>query len=239
MQLSACRGRNVTGACSDCKVRLVSVCSALEAEELSELERLAHASCYPARETLFHQGEPADAVYTVTAGTVRLYNLLSDGRRQIVGFALPGDFLGLSPGDTYRFSADAVEPVVACRFARNVYEGLSDRKPHLQRRLLEFATHELTLAREQMALLGRRSAEEKVATFLLGLRERWAVLFGGHESATVQLPMGRQDIADYLGLTIETVSRTLSRLAGTQAVLIVPGGVRLTDLPRLRRLAAI
>jgi CRP/FNR family transcriptional regulator len=234
-----CSGRSEAGGrCDGCQVRLVSVCAALEADELQRLESLAQPACYPAKETLFIQGEPADAVYNVTAGVVRLYKLLPDGRRQIVGFALPGDFLGLALRDSYGFSADAIEPVVACRFARGAYSTLVDEKPHLLRRLHDFATHELTLAQDQMMLLGRRTAEEKLVSFLLSLRDRWAKLYGGRMSATVQLPMSRQDIADFLGLTIETVSRTFTKLAKDKTLLIVPNGVRLLNLERMETLAA-
>jgi CRP/FNR family transcriptional regulator len=234
-----CVGRAVSGGrCDACQVRPVSVCAVLDADELRHLELLSQPSCHLAKETLFVQGEPAESVYNITSGVVRLYKMLPDGRRQIVGFALPGDFLGLALRDTYPFSADAIEPVVACRFARGAYAALVDEKPHLLRRLHEFATHELTLAQDQMMLLGRRTAEEKLVSFLLGLRERWAKLHGGKVSATVQLPMSRQDIADFLGLTIETVSRTFTRLAKDRTLLIVPDGVRLLNLERMEMLAA-
>ncbi len=233
-----CSGRAAGGRCDGCQVRMVSVCAALEADELQRLESLAQPACYPAKETLFIQGEQAEAVYNITAGVVRLYKLLPDGRRQIVGFALPGDFLGLALRDTYGVSADAVEPVVACRFARGAYSTLVDDKPHLLRRLHDVATHELTLAQDQMLLLGRRTAEEKLVSFLLSLRERWSRLHGGRLSATVHLPMSRQDIADFLGLTIETVSRTFTKLAKDKTILIVPDGVRLLNLERMEILVA-
>lgn len=226
------------GSCEHCQVRLMSVCAALEADELRRLESLAQPSCFAAKETLFIQGEPADSVYNMTAGTARLYKLLPDGRRQIVGFALPGDFLGLALRETYGFSADAIEPVTACRFSRAAYSALVDEQPALLRKLHDFATHELTLAQEQMMLLGRRTAEEKLISFLLGLRERWSRLHGDRVSATVQLPMSRQDIADFLGLTIETVSRTFTKLAKDRTLLIVPDGVRLLNVERMEMLAA-
>jgi CRP/FNR family transcriptional regulator len=233
-----CADHGAGEGCAGCRVRLVSVCAALEQDELRSLETLAQPACFPARKTLFVQGEPAGSVYNITSGVVRIYKLLPDGRRQIVGFALPGDFLGLALNDTYGFSADAIEPVVACRFSRSAYSSLVDEKPHLLRRLHEFATHELTHAHDQMLLLGRRTAEERLIAFLLALRDRWARLNGGHASATVPLPMSRQDIADYLGLTIETVSRTFSKLARDKVVLIVPDGVRLLNLARMETMVA-
>ena len=223
--------------CADCKVRLLSVCAALDGDELCVLEALAQTIDFEPRTNLFMQEQPANAVYNVTEGTVRLYKLLPDGRRQIVGFALPGDFLGLALDDQYAFSADAIGAVKACRFSREAFSNLVDEKPHLLRRLHEFATHELRLAQDQMVVLGRRTAEEKVASFLIGLRDRWARISG--VSVTVPLPMSRQDIADFLGLTIETVSRTLSQLARDKAILIVPDGVRLMDMARMEALAEV
>lgn len=223
-------------ACAGCNVRLISVCAALAPDELLTLEQLAHPAQFDARATLFVQGEEAESVYNITSGVARLYKLLPDGRRQIVGFALPGDFLGLAMRERYGFSADAIEPIAACRFARTAYSALVDEKPHLLRRLHDFATHELTLAQDQMMLLGRRSAEEKVVSFLLHMRDRWAKL--GRPSVTVPLPMSRQDIADFLGLTIETVSRTFTKLAKDKSIVIVPDGVRLMNLDRLQALAA-
>ncbi|WP_128971492.1 Crp/Fnr family transcriptional regulator [Bradyrhizobium tropiciagri] len=227
-----CRHGLATNGCEDCKVRLFSVCAALEAPELEELDRISQAREVPARTTLFEQSALAGSVFNVTEGVVRLYKSLPDGRRQIVGFALPGDFLGLALQDRYGVTAEAVTAVAVCRFARPAFLAYVDDKPHLLRRLHEFAGHELSLAQEQMLLLGRRTAEEKIAAFLLNMQARYARI--GTVSVTVPLPMSRQDIADYLGLTIETVSRTLTRLAREKAVLIVPDGVRLLDLERLK-----
>ncbi len=230
---SCSRARGEVG-CAKCKIRLLSVCAALDENELCELEALAQQTVFEPKKTLFIQDEPADAIYNITDGVVRLYKLLPDGRRQIIGFALPGNFLGLSMADRYGFSADAVVPVKACRFSREGFSNLLDDKPRLLRRLHELATHELTLAQDQMVVLGRRSAEEKVASLLIGLRDRWARVNG--LVVTVPLPMSRQDIADFLGLTIETVSRTLTRFAREKIILIVPDGVRLLDPRRMEAL---
>ena len=231
-----CSHSRVEGTCARCKVRGIGVCAALELSELSALEALAEDIHFAGKETIALQGDAADAVYTVTGGTVCLYKLLPDGRRQVVGFLLPGDFMGLALSERYAFCADAVGPVAACRFGRGAFTALTDRKPHLLRRLHEAATHELSLAQDHMVLLGRRTAEEKVAAFLVGLRDRRRRLGGG--GVTIPLPMTRGDIADYLGLTIETVSRTISRLARAKSILVVPDGVRLLDPARVEALAA-
>jgi CRP/FNR family transcriptional regulator len=133
--------------------------------------------------------------------------------------------------ERYAFSADAVGQVSACRFSRATFASLVDDKPHLLRRLHEAATHELTQAQDHMVLLGRRNAEEKVATFLVLLRDRLVRL--GHGAITLPLPMTRHDMADYLGLTLETVSRTISKLARDRVILVVPDGVRILEPARL------
>lgn len=232
----ACHHGRSENGCADCKVRLISVCSVLELTELEELEALSHHLTLDKGQTLFGQDEPAGSVFNVIAGTLRLIRLLPDGRRHVMGFALPGDFLGLALQERYSVSAEALGPVKTCRFGREDFAAVLAARPHLLRSLHERAGYELNLAQEQMLLLGRRTAEEKVAAFLLTLRDRYART--GHSSVTVELPMGRQDMADHLGLTIETVSRILNRLDRAHAILLVPGGVRLLDLPRLERLAA-
>lgn len=227
--------RSNTG-CAECSVRLVSVCGALKLSELEALERISQPTTFAPKAMLFDQGALASHVFNVTEGVVRLYKSLPDGRRQIMGFALPGDFLGLALMDRYGVTAEAVTPVKVCRFLRASFVSYIDGKPHFLRRLHEFAGHELSLAQDQMLLLGRKTAEEKVAAFLVNLQMRYARI--GPLSVTVALPMGRQDIADYLGLTIETVSRTLTKLAREKAILIVPDGVRLLSSERLDHLTA-
>jgi len=137
--------------------------------------------------------------------------------------------------DRYGVSAEAVTETRACRFPRKTFAEYVDEKPHLLRRLHEFAGHELSLAQDQMVLLGRRSAEERIAAFLVGLRERLARI--GQSSVTLSLPMSRQDIADFLGLTIETVSRTFTKLAKDKVLLVVPDGVRIMNPERLEAIA--
>lgn len=233
-RVHACGRQPGESYCDNCKVRSLAVCAALGSEELPELDSIVHHTRAEAKTTFIHQGETAESVFSVTEGVVRLYKLLSDGRRQIIGFAMPGDFLGLALHNRYGFSADAVDHVALCRFERRDFDNLVTAKPHFLRRLHEFATHELVIAQEQMTLIGRRSAEERVAAFLIAMRERWARIKG--PSVTIQLPMQRIDMADYLGLTIETVSRTLTKLARDGIILIVPEAVRVLDE---RRLAAI
>ncbi len=229
-------GQNHSGLhCAHCAVRPFSACGALHENELAELENLARSSCYAQRQQLFAQDEAAHSVYNITSGSVRLYRLLPDGRRQVVGFAIPGDFLGLSLAERTVYGAEALNSVTACRFGREAFSTFVNAHPQLLRRLYDLANHELSLAQEQMVLIGRRTAEERVICFLVGLRKRWAHI--NNNSVTVPLPMTRQDIADFLGLTIETVSRAISKLAREKALLVVPDGVRLLDAARLEAIA--
>ena len=175
-------------------------------------------------------------VHNLTAGVARLYKLLPDGRRQVIGFALPGDFLGTAPSDRYGYSVDAIGSVSACRLSLEAFTQFIEQRPHLLLRINEFVARELMLAQDQMLLLGRRTAEEKVAAFLVGWRGRQGQARDGQQ--TITLPMSRQDIADYLGLTIETVSRTLTRFEREKMLIIVAGGVRLLDAGRAAAMAA-
>ncbi|MDI1267319.1 MAG: helix-turn-helix domain-containing protein [bacterium] len=234
--ISANPNRVVFGRCTACAVRSLSICGGLDQDDLAEFERISRHVQLAPNEALFTAGEAARSVHNLTAGVARLYKLLPDGRRQVVGFALPGDFLGIMPSDRYSFSADAIDQVSVCRFSREAFTQFIEQRPHFLLRINEFAARELMLAQEQMVLLGRRTAEEKIAAFLVGWRDRLAHI--GDDRQTIALPMSRQDIADFLGLTIETVSRTLTRFEREKMLIIVTGGVRLLDPVRAAAMAA-
>ena len=222
--------------CADCLVRGFSVCASLDKIEIRDIEQLSRRVRFSTCETVFAQEDVTSSFYSMIDGVMRLYKLLPDGRRQIVGFALPGDFLGLTTADRHGFSADAIGSVTVCQFARGAFARFAEDKPNLLRRMNELTVQELNQAREHMVLLGRRSAEERVATFLVGWRDRLAAQKGA--SDIVSLPMSRQDIADYLGLTIETVSRTFTKLEREGIIEIIPGGVCLCNSARAEALAA-
>ena len=188
-------------------------------------------------ETLFAEGDETDSVYEMVRGMVRLYKLLPDGRRQITGFLSAGQFLGLAPEGVCVFTAEAITEVTVCRYKRTAFERLIDEVPGFARRLLAVTSHELHAAQDQMLLLGRKSATEKVASFLLLIADRHVNDKG--EDGAVEVPMTRGDIADYLGLTIETVSRTLTKLKNDGLIsLPVPARIEICDHVRLEELAA-
>jgi CRP/FNR family transcriptional regulator len=198
--------------CAHCGARSHSVCNAIEDRDLCQLAALAVVTEVDSGRSFIEEGESADNFFNITSGHVKLYKLLPDGRRQITGFAAPGHFLGLAVSSTYAFSAEAITPVRFCRFSRSKLRVLLNDLPALERRLLDVAANELVAAQEQMLLLGRKTASERLASFLL-MRMRLGDA-GGATGERLTLPMTRGDIADYLGLTIETVSRTLTRLRG-------------------------
>ena len=221
--------------CTNCPVRRHSVCGSLDEAQTQAFEHLGRHIHFAPCETVFPEEEMATSFYTLLAGVIRFYKLLPDGRRQIVGFALPGDFFGMTASGRNNFSAEAIDSVVVCRFSRASFLRFADDKPNLLRRINELAILELSQAWDHMVLLGRRSAEEKVATFMISWRNRLSRQ--SRPLTTLPLPMGRQDIADYLGLTIETVSRTLTKLERDGLIEIVPGGVYLPDPARAEALA--
>lgn len=196
--------------CGHCGARRLSVCGSLAEEGLRRLAALAEPITAEPGQVLVREGDPATYLINVTSGVVRLSKLLPDGRRQIVGFLFAGDFLGLGAGERYPFSAEAVDAVGVCRFRRGAYGDLLKELPELEGALLERASDDLRAAREHMLLLGRKTALERLSSFLLDVSAR-ASRAGGDEGL-IPLPMTRGEIADYLGLTIETVSRMMSRL---------------------------
>lgn len=157
---------------------------------------------------IFGEAEPADYVYQVVTGAARSYKLLSDGRRQIGAFHLPGDIFGLEIGTDHRFTAEAVVDTTVRLLKRRSLELAAESDVVVAHKLLSMTTTNLRHAEDHMLLLGRKTSLERVATFLIEMDRRSTA------AGILALPMCRRDIADYLGLTLETVSRALSRLHG-------------------------
>lgn len=197
--------------CSGCEVRQQAVCGVLDGGKLSRLRRMGSHLRLVAGQPLFHEGEAATRVFTLTRGSLKLYKLLPDGRRQVTGFMHPGDFLGISVDDEHPFTAEALEPSQLCSFARERFDEFTEEHGEMERELYRLAAHELAAAQQQMVLLGRKTAAERLASFFLLLAER-AERGGCEKVRFVELPMSRSDIGDYLGLTKETVSRVLALL---------------------------
>lgn len=222
--------------CLHCSVRHLAVCSALSPDEVQALEQVTVSQQVSMGSTLARSGEERQHVYTLTGGALRLVRTLADGRRQINGFVLPGDYLGLSGSDHHRYDIEAIADSRVCRVALPQMKGLRARFPHLERKLLQRACQELDAAQDAALALARLQPAEKLADFLLRLAAREAKL--GGDGLRVSLPMGRGDIADHLGLTMETVSRTFTKLR-QQGLIALPhlNVVEILDEDGLRTLA--
>ena len=220
-----------------CAVRHLAVCSALSPDEVQALEAVTVSQQVAMGSTLARSGEARLHVFTLTQGALRLVRTFADGRRQISGFVLPGDYLGLSGSDLHRYDIEAIADSRVCRVTLPQMRELRSRYPHLERKLLQRACQELDAAQDAAMALARLQPPERVADFLLRLAEREARL--GGVALRVTLPMGRGDIADHLGLTMETVSRTFTRLR-QQALIALPhlNVVEILDETALRRLAS-
>jgi len=174
---------------------------------LADAVRLMGAAItYGRNEEVYGEDEPAEFVYMVTRGAIRTYKLLADGRRQIAAFRLSGDIFGLEVGDSHVFTAEAIADSEVIVAKRSAIMAIAARDGAVARDMWAATARDLVRAHDLMLLLGRKSAQERVATFLLEMADRVA------DGTMIDLPMSRHDIADYLGLTIETVSRTLSQM---------------------------
>jgi CRP/FNR family transcriptional regulator, nitrogen fixation regulation protein len=184
----------------DCHIAAVSVAG------VSHAQFTAKEFSYSRGAEIFGEKEPADYVYQVTSGAVRAYKLLSDGRRQIGAFHLAADVFGLENSDIHRFTAEAIIDTKLRLIRRRSLESAAESNLLVARNLLNLTTKSLQHAEDHMLLLGRKTALERVAAFLLEMDRRLLA------AQILALPMCRRDIADYLGLTFETVSRALSNL---------------------------
>lgn len=199
--------------CADCPGRTLSICNVIDDDELPSLIAESTRVKVMKGHNFIEEGTPAHEFYVLTEGCIKLFNLLPDGRRQIAGFAECGDFIGLTAVEHYAFNAEALNDVTLCRFSHSSIQRLTQRFPHLHQRLQDEASRELIKLQRRLVLLGRKTARERMATFLIEqCRSACCSISsfkGKGNPISIKLLMSRTDIADYLGLTIETVSRTL------------------------------
>jgi len=198
--------------CSQCPIRHRAVCAKCDDDEFASLNDIKFYKSYKAGDAIMWRGEPLEFLASVVAGVASLSKTLEDGRTQMVGLLLPSDFIG-RPGRTeIEFDVTATTDVTLCCFKHRQFEKLVHDTPHLSQRLMELALDELDAARDWMLLLGRKTAREKIATFveMLVIRSRTEDVEGNRQD--LALPLTRDQIANYLGLTLETVSRQLNAL---------------------------
>ncbi len=201
----------VPRVCQACEARHRGICGVLEEDELLELSKHSRQITRQAGDNLYVDADPIEAYASVLRGVVKLSKVLEDGRQQVVGLQFAPDFLGRLYAKESNLNADAASDVELCRMPKQALEALVANNPALERRLLEQTLRELDEAREWMVTLGRKTANEKVASFLYLIATHKDPL---HTDNTISfdLPLTRADIADFLGLTIETVSRQFTKL---------------------------
>ena len=225
--------------CNSCPIRHRAVCARCETDELARLEQMKYYRSFQAGQTVIWSGDRMDFVASVVSGIATLTQTMEDGRRQMVGLLLPSDFVGRPGRSTAAYDVTATTDLVMCCFRKKPFEELILSTPHISQRLLEMTLDELDAAREWMLLLGRKTAREKIASLLAIIARRDVSLNPRSKGPIVfDLPLTREEMADYLGLTLETVSRQVSALR-RDGVISLEGKrhVTVNDFDRLLEIA--
>lgn len=222
--------------CGDCPIRHRAVCARCESDELETLEQIKYYRSYEAGQTVVWSGDKMDFVASVVSGIATLTQTLEDGRTQMVGLLLPSDFVGRPGRDTAAYNVIATTDLTMCCFRKKPFEAMMGNTPHIAQRLLEMTLDELDAAREWMLLLGRKTAREKIASLLAIIARRDASLkvSAVRGRMSFDLPLTREAMADYLGLTLETVSRQVSALKRDGVIEL--DGKRHVTIPDIDRL---
>ena len=225
---------DIPALCKSCEVRHKGMCGALNSMELTLLSKHTRQVTQPAGEELVGESTDIDAYDNIMRGVVKLSKTLEDGRQQIVGLQFAPDLVGRLYASESPLTAQAASDVDVCRVPRTILERLIDGNPELRKRLMDQSLRELDEARDWMVTLGRKTASEKVASLLLLIATHLDPDAGG-ERRVFDLPVSRLDIADYLGLTIETVSRQLSKLKREKIITITANRhIEVLSFARLR-----
>jgi len=230
------RSLTVQQDCSECPIRHRAVCARCEGEELDRLEEIKYYRKFEAGQMLIWSGDRMDFVGSVVSGIATLSQTMEDGRTQMVGLLLPSDFVGRPGRSTAAYDVVATTDLVMCCFRKTPFEEMMVRTPHIAQRLLEMTLDELDAAREWMLVLGRKTAREKIASLLSIIARRDATLNLRTTDGPLvfDLPLTREAMADYLGLTLETVSRQISALKKDKVILLE--GKRRVTVPDMGRL---
>lgn len=220
--------------CDKCPIRHRAVCATCDSDEIVELDKMKFYRSFEAGQPIMWSGDRMEFVGSVVSGTATIERLMEDGRKQTMGLLLPSDFIGRPGRNIAMFDVTAVTDVTLCCFRRESFERLVADTPHISQRMLEMALDELDAARDWMLLLGRKTAREKIATFLMMVARRTTTEI--NLQSHFDLPLTREAMADFLGLTIETVSRQFSALR--KEGLIVLADKRGITVPNTRALQA-
>ena len=223
-------------ACSDCQIRHRAVCSRCDDDELQKLDKIKYYRTFQTGQTIALTGQKMDFVASVVNGIATLSQTMEDGRTQMVGLLLPSDFVGRPGRDGVVYDVQATTDVTLCCFQRKPFEELMVQTPHLVQRLLQITLDELDAAREWMLVLGRKTAREKLASLLAIIARRYATLrkLSPSDAIEFDLPLTREAMSYYLGLTLETVSRQINALKKDGVIeLIGKRHVRVPDMQLL------
>ncbi len=222
--------------CAECPIRHRAVCAHCEKDELEELESIKYYRSFEAGQTIIWSGDPMNFVGSVVSGIASLTQTMEDGRTQMVGLLLPSDFVGRPGRENAPYDVVATTDLVMCCFRKKPFEEMMVTTPHIAQRLLEMTLDELDAAREWMLVLGRKTAREKIASLLSIIARRDASIHQSGMAGPIvfDLPLTREAMADYLGLTLETVSRQISALKKDKVITLE--GKRHVTIPDMGRL---
>ncbi|MFT7593875.1 MAG: CRP/FNR family transcriptional regulator [Paracoccaceae bacterium] len=229
-------------SCGDCPIRHRAVCARCETDELEQLDKIKYYRSFEAGQTIIWSGDKMEFVGSVVSGIATLTQTMEDGRTQMVGLLLPSDFVGRPGRDGAAYDVVATTDIVMCCFRKKPFEQMMLETPHIAQRLLQMTLDELDAAREWMLVLGRKTAREKIASLLSIIARRDSSLGAGASLGTggspaqmvFDLPLTREAMADYLGLTLETVSRQMSALKKDKVIFLE--GKRHVTIPDMGRL---
>lgn len=235
MSTDVLRFQDIKQVCSTCSLRELCLPYGISEVDLKRLERIVARNRPIARgSVIFRQGDPLAAIYAVRTGSVKSCTVDAEGCEQVLGFHFPGELVGLDAiaRDAHDCTVSALETTSLCQLPYQQLNDLSDELPELKRQLLRIMSRELVDDQRLLLTLGKKTAEERMAGLLLSLSERFASR--GLSAREFYLPMSRSDIASYLGLAVETVSRILARFQEGRVIAVRGRQVRLLDLSRLK-----
>ncbi len=199
------------GLCGLCDVRDHSVCVEFGPREMAQAERTMARRTVARKHAIMSEGEPNDSLFVVTQGSFLLSKYLEDGRRQVTGFIFKGDLMGVRPTQQSAYTAEALEDSLVCTFSHHYLDEVAKTAPGVKDRLIARGQNEYHRAQDHIVLLGKKTADERVSSFFIQLAKSIGQDLG-EGRLEAPLSMARQDIADYLGLRLETLSRTLGSL---------------------------
>lgn len=228
---------SIKAACKSCTLRELCLPLGLDEADINALDHLIRRrQTLKKGQYLYRLGDSLRALYAIRQGSMKTAGLMEDGRVQVTGFHLPGELLGIDAINTDRHpcSAEALETTEICEIPYHALEDLAHKVPGLQHQLLRMMSREIARDQQMLMTLGRMAAEERVASCLLSFSQRHARL--GRDKSRFKLSMSRQDLGDYLGLALETVSRLLSHLQEEGLIEVSGRHITIRDAHRLRTL---